>query len=139
MVQRKLSRKKIKLRSKKINKLVIGNYGIKSLSYFELDPKVLEFVKLIVNRFQKKANIINKANFNKSICEQKAHMRMGKGKGKVIKKVAHIKKGQVFLEFTNIKVELMETLFKKLKGFFPAEVKLIKNKNYLYKNVFKNR
>ncbi len=79
--------------------LVFGVFGLKALETVRLSIEELESIKKTIKKILKKeGNIWIKVIPNRIITLKPAEVRMGKGKGHIIKNVAVVKNGMIFLE-----------------------------------------
>lgn len=115
----KLHKSRNKGFSFKRNKLLIGNYGLKSISNGFLNFKQIEAArKSLVKNLGKNVKLLIRIFPDKPLTKKPLEVRMGKGKGSVEDWVSVIKPGIIIYEAIHYDFELIK------KAFFIASQKL---------------
>ncbi len=115
---------------KKRSLLHFGSLGLMALKTSFIDTIRLKSATFLISRFFKKS-VLKKCkfwellNFNFPRFKKSSHARMGKGKGKFLKFMAYIRRGQVIFEFGNLSKSLLRSLFLLLKKKLGLKLKLI--------------
>jgi len=121
--------KKFKLKGVKINSkpLYFGFYGLISLETGRIDSKVLESFISIIKREVKLHGGKFWFYLNDSIPVTQIPIgtRMGKGKGNFFKKVAFVRKGQIFCELSVSDSSVAFNILKKASSKLPVKTKIL--------------
>ena len=121
-------KKRVKLKQfrYKRDSVLFGIYGLKALMPLEVTKKQVEALRRVISRKTlRKSRVWVRIEYDKMVTS-KGGTRMGKGKGNFVELRGHVYIGQVFFEFTNIKKDLLEFLFKKIFKKIWFNVKIVK-------------
>jgi large subunit ribosomal protein L16 len=112
--------------------LSTGDFGIVSLENGNFTKSQLECIRIIMKRFFKKGgSFFIKSNFNLSLTSKSSGVRMGKGRGSIIKHNMNIKMYQCLIELIDVSKPLAIKCLKNIIPKLPFRVALIdKNKNF---------
>jgi large subunit ribosomal protein L16 len=98
--------KKLKIKKKK-EKIIFGEYALKSLENIKLTAKQIETAKQTINKKLKKLGFVWHRIFPQNpITKKPSEIRMGKGKGAVDHWSAFIYEGTILFEISGISKEL---------------------------------
>jgi len=121
---RKFKLKGIKINKKKLN---FGFYGLKALETGRLDTHVLDsFNQTILRKLKPKgAKFWSSINPSINVTKTSTSSRMGKGKGSLYKKIAFVRKGQIFCEISFLKKKDALHILKMGSSKLPIKTKLV--------------
>jgi ribosomal protein L16/L10AE len=99
-----------------------GYIIVESTSF--LTKNQVEACKKIINRDLKRtdSSYTTMVQYNILKTQKASGSRMGKGKGKVVDRVAFIKKNEILFEFTNIHLSVLKKLISKIKYKIPVSI-----------------
>jgi ribosomal protein L16/L10AE len=102
---------------------VVKGYIIVENASF-LTKNQVEACKKIINRDLKRtdSSYSTMVQYNILKTQKASGSRMGKGKGKVVDRVAFIKKNETLFEFTNIHLPVLQNLISKIKYKLPVAI-----------------
>ena len=117
----------IKGNTTKGNKIIFGNYAIKSLEEYSITSNQIEASRRVLVRKMKRLGSLWIRIFPSTPRTSKpTENRMGKGKGAVSFWVANIKKGQVLFEISGVSAENAKKILKSSSNKLPVKTKFIK-------------
>ena len=105
-----------------ISTIAKGYVIVESASF--LTKNQVEACKKIINRELKRtdSSYTTMVQYNILKTQKASGSRMGKGKGKVVDRVAFIKKNETLFEFTNIHLPVLQNLISKIKYKIPVSI-----------------
>ena len=123
---------RLSFKQNKKYKLIVGNFGIKSITVGLINFNHLEVLRRKFSKQFKKLNKINKTKIIirvsnwKPFTKKPMLSRMGKGAGSIILWKAFIKAGFILFEIaTTVLFYNVLSIFKKASRFFPLKLVLI--------------
>lgn len=102
--------------------VVKGCIVVESASF--LTKSQVDACKKTINRYLKRtdSNYSTMVQYNILKTQKASGSRMGKGKGKVVDRIAFIKRNETLFEFTNIRLQVLQNLISKIKYKIPVSV-----------------
>ena len=123
---RKMHRRDSYKKEFRVNNLIRGEFGIKSLRSGRITAKQLESAKkTMLRKMRRVGRILLRIFPDVAISSKPAEVRMGKGKGSVSEWVVSLKRGAVLFEIEGLRDELNSAFVKELHYRLPCSIRLI--------------
>lgn len=116
----------IKHKGLNINKCNYGTWAIQVTAYGILSVKHIFYIKQYLQKNFKKFKFFKfNISLNKITTKKPLDTRMGGGKGSICDTQYCLKPGSIFIEFYNIKKDVMFSIYKIINNKIPIKIKLI--------------
>jgi large subunit ribosomal protein L16 len=123
---RKMHRRDSYKKEYRVNSLVRGDFGIKSLRSCRLTAKQLEAArKTMVKKMRRMGRILLRVFPDVAITSKPAEVRMGKGKGAIDHWVAVIRPGRVLFETDGVSYDVAKEALRLASQKLPFKTKFV--------------
>lgn len=118
--------KSIKYKGINFNKCVYGTWAIQSTTYGVISTKHINFIKQYLQKNIKKfKNFKFNITLNQINTKKPLDTRMGGGKGSIYNIQYIVKPGSIFLEFYNIPLNIIFSIFKIITNKISIKIRLL--------------
>nr|YP_009186560.1 ribosomal protein L16 [Cyclospora cayetanensis]AKO71980.1 ribosomal protein L16 [Cyclospora cayetanensis] len=118
--------KNIKYKGINFHKCIYGIWAIQNIKYGNLSNKHINFIKQYLQKNIKKIKCYKlNITINRIQTKKPLDTRMGGGKGSIYDTQYFLKPGFIFLEFYNIPVNIIFSIFKIFNTKLPIKIRLI--------------